>query len=195
MSDGIGTPLGLLGQGQAALDLTGAARGFDRAPGALSGLRLIDTVAGIVGVERISGQIARTAVKLALKSDHASRDAAEAMVDLMCGRAPQATGLLRAGITYRREGGFYVVEATADRDGYDYALAVEAGHRAGGLHADADLFADTTGRGFTPTRPGAGGDSTVAAEPYFYDSAREILAQWSGALGGSFGAAAREEGL
>ncbi|MGU3544819.1 hypothetical protein [Methylobacterium sp. A52T] len=121
MSDGIGAPLGL-SQSRAAFDLTGAARGFDRAPGDLSGLRLIDTVAGIVGVERISRRIARTAVKLALKSDPASRDAAEAMVDLMRGRAPQATGLPRAGITYRREGGFYVVEATADRDGYDTSV-------------------------------------------------------------------------
>lgn len=192
MSDGIGPVIGALGQGQAALALTGAASGFDRAPGALSGLRLIDTVAGLVGVERLSGQLAKLAVKLALKSDQASLHAAQAMVELMRARVPRDTGLLLNGITYRRNGGVYVVEAAADRDGYDYALTVEAGHHAGGLHADAELFADTTGRGFTATRPGA---TDVPAQPYFYDSAREILAEWSRALGDGIGEAAREEGL
>lgn len=38
----IGATFGYLGQGQAAFDLTGAARGFDRSPGLLSGLRLIE---------------------------------------------------------------------------------------------------------------------------------------------------------
>ncbi|GAN52081.1 phage protein, HK97 gp10 family [Methylobacterium sp. ME121] len=189
----IGATFGYLGQGQAALDLTGAARGFDRAPGLLSGLRLIDTVAGVVGVDRISGQLAKYAVKLALKGDQASLHAAQEMVELMRSRVPQDSGLLLNGITYRREGGFYVVEAKADRGGYDYALAVEAGHHAGGQHADADFFADTTGRGGRQVRPSQGSD--VPGQPYFYGSAREALSDWSSELGASIGAAAREEGL
>lgn len=104
-------------QGQAALGLTNAARGFDRAPGLLSGLRLTDTVAGVVGVERISGQLAKYAVKLALRGDQASLHAAQAMVDLMRSRVPRDTGRLLNGIGYRREGALYVVEATADHAG------------------------------------------------------------------------------
>ena len=82
----IGATFGLLGQGQAALDLTGAARGFDQRPGVLSGLRLVDTVSGIIGIDRISGQLAKYAVKLALKGDQASLHAAQEMVELMRSR-------------------------------------------------------------------------------------------------------------
>ncbi|WP_163006097.1 HK97 gp10 family phage protein [Methylobacterium brachiatum] len=190
----IGATFGYLGQGQAALDLTGAARGFDQRPGVLSGLRLLDTVSGIVGIDRISGQLAKYAVKLALKSDQASLHAAQEMVELMRSRVPQDTGALLNGISYRREGGFYVVEATADRGGYDYALAVEAGHHAGGSGlADADMFADTTGRGGQRARGSS--ETDVAAQPFFYGSAREALSDWASELGGSIGSAAREEGL
>ncbi|MGX9981132.1 hypothetical protein [Methylobacterium fujisawaense] len=189
----IGATFGLLGQGQAALDLTSAARGFDLKPSILSGLRLVDTVAGVVGVDRISGQLAKYAVKLALKGDQASLHAAQEMVELMRSRVPQDTGLLLNGISYRREGGFYVVEATADRGGYDYALAVEAGHHAGGTHADGDFFADTTGKGGRQVRQSQ--ESDVPGQPFFYGSAREALSDWSSELGAGIGAAAREEGL
>ncbi|WP_342163072.1 hypothetical protein [Methylobacterium sp. SD21] len=189
----IGATFGLLGQGQAALSLTGAARGFDLKPGVLSGLRLVDTVSGIIGVERISGQLAKYAVKLALKGDQASLHAAQEMVDLMRSRVPQDSGLLLNGISYRREGAFYVVEATADRGGYDYALAVEAGHHAGGTAADADFFADTTGKGGRHAR--ASSESEVPGQLYFYGSAREALSDWSKDLGAGIGASAREEGL
>lgn len=176
-------------QGQAALGLTNAARGFDRTPGVLSGLRLIDTVAGIVGVERLSGQLAKYAVKLALKGDQASLQAAQAMVDLMRSRVPQDSGRLLNSIGYRRDGDLYVVEARADRDGYDYALAVETGHHAGGLHADADLFADTTGRGGRRVRPSH--ETDLPGQPFFYGSAREALAGWRRELAAS----AYDEGL
>lgn len=149
---GIAAAYGSLDRAQSALGLTAAAGGFARALDALSGLRLIDTVAGVVGVERISGQLAKYAVKLALHGDQASLHAAQAMVELMRSRVPRDTGLLLNGIGDRRAGGLYVVEATADHAGYDYALEVEAGLHAGGLHADADFFADTTGRGGRPVR-------------------------------------------
>ncbi len=190
---GLGAGYGFLDQGQSALNLTGSAGGFARTPGVMSGLRLIDTVAGVVGVERISGQLAKYAVKLAMKGDQASLHAAQAMVDLMRSRVPRDTGLLLNGIGYRRAGGVYVVAATADRAGYDYALAVEAGHHAGGQHADADFFADTTGRGGRRVRPSHEAD--VPGQPFFYGSAREALADWHRALADGIGAAAREEGL
>lgn len=184
---------GAVVQGQAALGLTGTARDFRTAPGVLSGLRLIDTVAEIVGIERITGQIVKYAVGLALKADNASEQAAREMVELMRSRVPQDTGLLLNGITYRRDGKTWVVEATADRDGYDYALAVEAGHRAGGIVADAGLFADTTGAGGRAVR--AAGPTDVAAQPYFYDSAREALSDWASGLRAGATASAREAGL
>lgn len=189
----IGATFGLLGQGQAALSLTGAARGFDLKPGVLSGLRLVDTVSGIIGVDRISGQLAKYAVKLALKGDQASLHAAQEMVELMRSRVPVDSGLLLNGIGYRHEGGLYVVEATADRGGYDYALAVEAGHHAGGTHADADFFADTTGKGGRQVRESS--ESDVPGQPFFYGSAREALSDWGSELGASIGSSAREEGL
>ncbi len=126
----IGATFGYLGQGQAALDLTGAARGFDRAPGVLSGLRLIDTVAGIIGVDRNlrpAGEV-RGEAGAEGRPSLAARGAGDGRADAV--PSAQDTGLLLNGIGYRREGGFYVVEATADRGGYDYALAVEAGHHA-----------------------------------------------------------------
>lgn len=180
--------LGGLQQGYAALSLTGAARGFEQNRGVLSGLRLIDTVADIVGIERITGQMVKYGVRLALRADNASEKAAREMVDLMRSRVPVDSGLLLNGITYRREGGMWVVEASADRGGYDYALAVEAGHRAGGEVADDDLFADTTGRGGRQLR--ASGPTDVEGQPYFYNSAREALSDWAGEL-----RAASREGL
>lgn len=193
MTTDIGAAFGPIGQGMAALDLTSAARGFDRTPGVLSGLRLVDIVAGIVGVDRLSGQLAKYAVKLALRGDQASLHAAQAMVELMRSRVPQDTGLLLNGISYRREGAVYIVTATADRGGYDYALAVEAGHHAGGTMADADLFADTTGKGGRRVR--ASHESDVPGQPYFYASAREALSEWSRDLEAGLAASAREEGL
>lgn len=184
----IGATFGGLSQGYAALSLTGAARDFSTSRGVFSGLRLIDTVADIVGIERITGQVVKYAVKLALRSDDVGEKAAREMVDLMRARVPQDSGALLNGITYRREGRMWIVEASADRNGYDYALAVEAGHRAGGMLADADLFADTTGAGGRAVR--SADPVEVQGQPYFYNSAREALSDWRGDL-----RAASREGL
>lgn len=174
---------GALGQGQAALDIAPAAGGFRAAPGLLSGLRLIDTTVSVVGVERLSGQLAKYAVKLALRSDHLAEQAAAEMVDLMRSRVPQDSGALLNGITWRKEGRTVIVEASAVHPGqdYDYALAVEAGHHAGGTHADASLFEDTTGRGFRSVRPSH--PTEVPAQPFFWNSAREVLAKYRGEFG------------
>lgn len=184
----IGATFGLLTQGYSAVSLTAAARDFSTGRGVLSGLRLIDTTVGIFGIESITKQVVQFGVKLALRSDNASEQAAREMVDLMRSRVPQDTGALLNGITYRREGKVWIVEATADRGGHDYALAVEAGHRAGGTVADGSLFADTTGEGGRQVR--AAGPTDVEGQPYFYNSAREALSDWTGEL-----RAASREGL
>jgi hypothetical protein len=176
----IGATFGGLSQAYAIGGFAGAAKDFSSGRGVLSGLRLIDSAADIIGIERITKQVVQYAVKLVLKSDDAGEKAAREMVDLMRSRVPQDSGLLLNGITYHREGKMWVVEATADRDGYDYALAVEAGHRAGGTVADASLFDDTTGAGGRAVR--SAGPSDVEGQPYFYNSAREALSDWAGEL-------------
>ena len=186
---------GALGQGYAALSLAPATQGFARGPGVLSGLALIDTVAGIVGVERLSGQLAKYAVKLALRGDGASEDAARAMVDLMRARVPVDSGTLLNGISWRKEGRVITVEASAVRGDADYARWVEFGHHAGGSgHADADFFTREDHSALR-TRTAASTETDVPPDPFFWDSVREGLGSLRERLGDAAATARREEGL
>lgn len=167
------------GRVQAALDITPAARAFHAAPGLLSGLKLVDAAVTIVGLERLSGQIAKYAVRLALRGDHGAEAAAARMVELMRGRVPVDTGRLLHGIGWRKDGSLITVEASAVHGAADYARHVEFGHRMTGV-ADADFFAADThaalhGRGAPPS-------GAVVAEPFFWDSVREGLALWRDGL-------------
>ncbi|MGY2052956.1 HK97 gp10 family phage protein [Methylobacterium sp. JK268] len=182
---------GAIGQGYSALSLAPAAQAFRSAPGVLGALNLVDTIAGVVGVERLTGQLAKYAVKLALRSDRAAEQAAAEMVEAMRARVPQDTGLLLNGITWRKEGRTITVEASALRGAYNYALAVEAGHHAGG-HADTDYFARED-HGALRRRPHH--ETDVPGQPYFWISAREGLAQLRGTMDRAAGDAAQEEGL
>ncbi|ACL56990.1 HK97 gp10 family phage protein [Methylobacterium nodulans] len=183
--------LGAIGQGFSAFDLAPQARAFRTAPGVLSGLRLIDTVTGVVGVERISGQLAKYLVTLATRSDHAAEQAAADMVEMMRARAPRDTGTLFSGISWRKEGRLITVEATAVNGDDEYARFVEFGHRVGGTgHADAGFF-DLEDHSALRPRGSSAGPTDVEPKPFFWNSVREGLAQlYSGAA-----AAAREEGL
>jgi len=166
------------GRIQAALDLTPAARAFHRAPGLLPGLRLLDAAAGIVGLERLSGQLAKYAVKLALRGDHAGEAAAARMVEAMRGRVPVDTGRLLHGIGWRKDGHTLTVEASAVHGAADYARHVEFGHRTAAV-ADAAFFAADTHAALHGRGAAAG---AVAAEPFFWDSVREGLALWRDGL-------------
>ncbi|GJE38561.1 HK97 gp10 family phage protein [Methylobacterium persicinum] len=167
------------GRVQSALDITPAARAFRRAPGVLPGLRLLDAAADIVGLERLSGQIAKYAVKLALRGDHAAEAAAARMVETMRGRVPVDTGRLLHGIGWRRDGSLITVEASAIHGAADYARHVEFGHRTA-VVADAAFFAADTHAALHAR--GAAGAGAVAAEPFFWDAVREGLALWRDGL-------------
>lgn len=122
---------------------------------------------------------------------------ARRMTELMRERAARDTGRLQSGITYYFEDGSWVVQASAQRDpsSADYARLVEFGTRAGerrrritqasreGFFA-ADPF-DTTGRRGRPasrTRRQGRTHPGTDAQPFFFPSAREVLAQARRAL-------------
>ncbi|RVU17498.1 HK97 gp10 family phage protein [Methylobacterium oryzihabitans] len=173
--------LGAYDQGSAALDLAGHARAFATGPGVLSGLRLIDTVTAMVGIERVTGQLAGAAFKLALKGDRASEDAAGTMVEAMRARVPVDSGRLLNGIGWRKEGSTVIVEASAVRGDVNYPRYVEFGHHAGSGHADAAFFA---GQDHAALRgPAGAGASEVRPAPFFWGSVREGLAQLRGEAG------------
>ncbi|GEP12257.1 hypothetical protein MMMDOFMJ_1663 [Methylobacterium gnaphalii] len=190
MVDVVGFAAGAF-QGNAALNLAPVAQAFSRQPGVLSGIKLIDTAVAAVGIERITAQVVKYGVKLALRADHSTETAAAEMVELMRSRVPVDSGNLLNGIAWHKSGHAVTVEAIAVNVDYDYALAVEAGHHAGNTHADASLFEDTTGRGYSrPSR--ATGGSDVPAHPFFYGSARETLAAWRDNLSADATAAYQE---
>lgn len=168
---------------QAALDITPAAQAFRRAPGVLPGLRLLDAAADIVGLERLSGQIAKYAVKLALRGDHEAEAAAAAarMVEAMRARVPVETGRLLHGIGWRKDGHLVTVEASAVHGPADYARFVEFGHRTARV-ADADFFAAEAHPALHARGAAPAGAGEVAAEPFFWNSVREGLAQWRDGL-------------
>ena len=185
----VSATVGALGQGYAALRVVPAAQAFGRSPGVLSGLGFLDTAAAVVGVERLTGQLAKYAVKLALRGDGASEDAAAAMVEAMRARVPVDTGRLLHGIGWRKEGNLVTVEASA-LHGEDYARFVEFGHRWPPHRAE-----DAFGRPDHAALHTGAGPGEVEAEPFFWDSVREGLAQWREALGEAEARARREEGL
>lgn len=189
----LGATFNALGQGQAALGFAPAAQRFRAAPGLLSGLQLLDAAAGVIGVDRISGQLAKYAVKLALRSSHAAEHTAAEMVEEMRARVPQDSGTLFNGITWRKEGSTIIVEATAIREGDDYARWVEFGHHAGGQHADSAYF--ESGDHSAIRRRAPSKQTEVQPEPYFWEPAREGLAKLRGEMDRQADAAAREEGL
>ncbi|WP_133769120.1 HK97 gp10 family phage protein [Enterovirga rhinocerotis] len=92
-------------------------------------------------------QLGRMAVKLVLSSSAVDVETARRLVDAMKDDAPQRTGALREGITSRTEGNQTIVEASAERDAWDYAPFVESG------------------------------TEFMSAEPFFYDNADRILGE------------------
>ncbi|MCJ2132454.1 HK97 gp10 family phage protein [Methylobacterium sp. E-045] len=189
----LGSTFNALGQGQAALGFAPAAQRFRAAPGLLSGLQLLDAAAGVIGVDRISGQLAKYAVKLALRSDHSAEQAAAEMVEEMRASVPQDSGTLFNGITWRKEGKTIIVEATAVREGDDYARWVEFGHHAGGQHADSSYFDSGDHSAIRRRRPSR--ETEVQPEPFFWDPARKGLAKLRSELDRQADVAAQEEGL
>lgn len=99
------------------------------------------------------------------------------MVRAIRARAPVDRGALINGITEHVEGRSVIVEASALRDGFDYARAVEFGR-----HATPATFAEN-------------GDGGAPPHPFFLDTAFEVLEGREPAMDGVIDDAGRREGF
>ena len=114
---------------------------------------------------------------------------AEDMVKLMKSRVPDKTGRLLNGISWRQLGNIFEVRASAHRSSgaetaqEDYATFVEHGTHpskggsdriGGGLAVNNGFFARAAS---SPHPSGTRAHAATPAEPFFYNSAAEIMAQ------------------
>lgn len=181
-----------------------------RTPG-LSGLqKLGGSVVEIVGLENLIGSLVKHGVKLAFRSRGVDSGAMDDMLALMRERVPRDTGRLFNGISGEiDDDGIATVTATAVRDnGMDYAFLVEHGTKAGvrgrasqvadANYFDVDLVAGSATRrrpSRRSTRRGGRTHPGTEAQPFFFNSAREILAEREQRLEEAADAAAQELGL
>lgn len=129
----------------------------------------------VAGVAQMIDRLFKVADLLGVGAKDLDADALAEMVDLARARAARDTGLLIAGIAGESDDGFATFMASAARDGEeDYALFVEKGTRAG-VRGQAVAYATSIGqmrrRKQARTHPG------TEAQPFFYNSAREVLAR------------------
>ena len=119
--------------------------------------------------------IVLTAGRIGFAATREGEAAAQRMVERMRDAAPVDSGELRESIDWRREGDEIVVEADAS-DALDvfYARFVEYGTRAG--RRGARTTVSGRARKVYRTHPG------TEAQPFFYDTAREVLAEFRVAL-------------
>lgn len=123
--------------------------------------------AAFSGQDALVDATAQFAVKLALSSKHADEATAEEIVEEAKSEAPRDTGLLESGITFEIDDeGFATVTSVAlNEQGRDYARFVEFG------------------------------TAHTAAQPFFYDVAREALERHNQTLEDAVAAAGNEEGF
>jgi HK97 gp10 family phage protein len=155
----------------AAAGLGQAYRGLTANPSAQTAWSFGGKVVGVIGTERVVGQLVKFGVRMAIKSHGVDQSAAEQMVETMKSRVPVDTGRLVSGITYSEADGMFTVEASAARDGdADYARFVEFGTKASSF-ADADYFAaGSDSAGADLRKRGHYGDTR--AQPFFWNSAK-----------------------
>lgn len=139
--------------------------------------------AQLLDIEMDAGQvlawgvrIVRTASKLQASANAVDQRALDDMVALAQSRVARRTNRLAGGISGERDGEAFVFKAEAQRDpsSADYAPFVERGTRAGVRNrvvAEPTAFELQNGvrRRARRTHPG------TEAQPFFYNSAREIL--------------------
>lgn len=180
-------------QAHAAAHIGQAYRGLTANPSAQTAWNFGGKLVGVIGTERVVGQLVKFGVKLALKSHGVDQGAAQEMVDLMKSRVPQDTGRLLNGITMSEEDGMITVEASAVREGdADYARFVEFGTKASAV-ADEEYFGSGASAGSDLRKRGHYGDTP--AQPFFWNSAKETLAKWGHQLSDVIDQSATEEGL
>lgn len=156
--------------------------------------------------------LAKFGAKLALRSRKIDQEAGEGMVELMRSRVPVDTGRLLNGITSTvREDGSVVVEASAvrvsgtGRESADYAGFVERGTRAGDRGGRVSYMADSSyfdlstggapGRSYRRKRRVYRSHPGTEAQPFFFDSVEEVLAERGRSMDDAVGDAAGESDL
>lgn len=154
---------------------------------------------GIVNADTVLFAVRNIVPRMMNRAKKVDSDALQAMIDLARSRVPQDTGKLLNGITGAQEGEFFVFRASAVKtrkdggEGADYARFVEFGTKPGqrgrsvsyqsraGFYTGTDL--DASGSPITapqaPVQPRRRrqyrGHPGTEAQPFFYNSAREVL--------------------
>lgn len=189
--------------------------GFDafallRTPGLSGAQKLGNSLVEIVGLDNLMGALVKHGVKLAFRSRGVDAGAMDEMLSLMRERVPRDTGRLYNGISGEIDDeGVATVTATAVRDnGFDYAFLVEHGTKAGvrgrsSQVADANYFdVDLVSGSATRRRPSKRSTRRsgrthpgTEAQPFFFNSASEVLAKRQQRLEDAADASAQESGL
>ncbi len=146
------------------------------------------------GLEQSLARMLRFTVKLAERTHRRDQEAEAEMLDLMRARVPTDTGRLLNGIGSSQDGNLITVFAHAHREARsgklqeDYARYVEFGTKPGergrrvSYAADTGFFASDTfpeagfrGRATGRTRKVYRTHPGTRAQPFFFNSAREVL--------------------
>ncbi len=127
-----------------------------------------DALFDVVGWDNVVRGLFKVSDALSGNAAAINRRALDRMVDLARSRVPQDTGLLYSGIEGREDGDGFEFRASAELDDADYARFVEFGTAAG----ERGRRIVQGGRSRRQRR----GHPGTAAQPYFYNSASEVLA-------------------
>lgn len=173
--------------------------------------RLVKSTVDLVGLDNLVASLVKHGVRLALRSGAADAAAMDDMLALMRQRVPERTGLLLNGIDGEIEGGVATVTASAvrytHRESADYARFVEFGTKAGERGrsapvADARYFEVDLVEGYRrrrqparPTRKVYRSHPGTKAQPFFFNSAREVLEKRQERLEAAADAAAQDSGI
>lgn len=169
---------------------------------------------GIIDWPRVALSIVRVGYNMVAQARETDRRSSDEWVNLARSRVPQDTGNLLAGIEVRYGDGYAEWRASGERVGLggrqpaDYARFVEFGTKPGqrgGTSSGASMegFYATDAASGSPfsgarvsrarrtyrTHPGN------AAQPFFYNSAREVLARRAGAFESAMSNVVSDEGL
>lgn len=130
----------------------------------------VQLATGVIGLDDWAGSVVRLLPKIALRMRRRHANIADEMVARMKERAPRASGKLQVGIGWKYVGDDEVeVSALALNGDENYARDIEFGHNPGApAVADEDWFEGRSGAR-------ARRRSFVAPQPFFFNSAEEVL--------------------
>jgi hypothetical protein len=174
---------------------------------------LVRSGVDVIGVDNLVASLVKHGVRLALRSGEADAGAMEEMLELMRERVPERTGLLLNGIEGAVADGVATVTASAVRtsgsgkESADYARFVEFGTKAGVRGrsqpvADAQYFEVDLVDGYRrrrqparATRRSQRSHPGTPAQPFFFNSAREVLERRQDRMDAAADGAAADVGL